>query len=298
MADDAPILTDAVAPAGPALSATSDMPEFKQAKAPADAAVDVKPVVVDSPATEAEVSGDGEAKPAKADTTPPAIKREITIERNKRRAAEDQAKLAQDRLDKALDAIEKLTPKPQVQARPNRDSYDNPDAYDEALIKWSAEQASKTTEAELTQKARTEAQERDNRALQAAWTERKAAFAADHADYAEVAEADDVQITLPMAAAILNDDDGPAVAYFLGQNKDEAARIALLAPARQAVEIGRIAARLSAAPPAKPVKADPINPLGARNNAGPKSPDEESADEYYERRTKEIQAQRRPFVSG
>jgi len=89
-----------------------------------------------------------------------------------------------------------------------------------------------------------------------------------------------------MAHAILNAEDGPALAYHLGQNPELAERIAKLDPIQAVTELGRISARLVAKPLTP--KPNPIRPLGARANAGPKSPDDETMDEYGTRRTAEL----------
>ena len=91
--------------------------------------------------------------------------------------------------------------------------------------------------------------------------------------FAEVAEQDGLQISLPMARAIMMEDNGPAVAYHLGQNPEEAARIAAIPdPLRQTVEMGKIFAALAPATEprqqAQPSKAPPpVNPL--RRSASP-----------------------------
>lgn len=83
-------------------------------------------------------------------------------------------------------------------------------------------------------------------------------------DFDDVVMGDHVRITPVMAEAITLDDAvGADVAYYLGKKPEEAARIAALPAARQVMEIGRLAERISsganknkitkAPPPAKPV---------------------------------------------
>lgn len=312
--------------AGPALSATSDMPEKVAAPAvseekipadqkqengeakpegetPADASAD------QTGAAEAGKQADGEKKPD--DQTPPWMKAEITKERNRRRVAEQRADKLQDDLSKALTGLEKLGAAPkevkaaETEARPKRESFDNPEAYDSALIEWSARLATKTAQATLD-KERVEADRRRveteqgerNKATLDGFNERKATFVKDHPDYEDVVENDDVQISTPMAHAILNDDDGPAIAYYLGKNPDEAARISKLNPIKAVAELGRIAARL-AARPAPTNKPAPIRPLKTGAAAATaKSPNEESMEEYAARRQPQILASRKPFIGG
>ena len=76
------------------------------------------------------------------------------------------------------------------------------------------------------------------------FTAREADFAKTVKDYQEVTRGD-VQISASMAEAIKGSDDGPAVAYFLGNNTDLAAQIAQLSPIAAAREIGRIEGQLN-----------------------------------------------------
>jgi len=95
-----------------------------------------------------------------------------------------------------------------------------------------------------------------------------------------------------MAHPILHADDGPRIAYHLGQHPEEAQRISRLNPVQQAYEIGKLAQRI--APRAQISRtAAPIRPLGSNAAVGPKTPDEETMEEYAARRQPQILAARR-----
>ncbi len=85
------------------------------------------------------------------------------------------------------------------------------------------------------------------------------------ADYDSVVFNPDLRITPQMAEVIKESEVGPEVAYHLGANTSEAARIAALPPLRQAVELGKIEDRLIAA------KAEP-KPQPAPRNPPPAPP--------------------------
>lgn len=280
--------------AGPPTSATSDFPQFK---ANPTGQVDDKPEKEDKADT-AEKSAGESPKDDKSDGTPAWLKREITIERNKRRAAEEKATQLQQDLSRALEAISTKAEAKKVETddpRPARHQFDDPDSYDEALINWSSRRAEQLARAEERQRVSQESQKAQMERTQAQWSDRRATFMADHPDFEAVAERDDLQISLPMAQAMLESEDGPAVAYYLGQNPETAARIAKLDPIQAVREIGKIEARLSAQSeaPTPSRKPDPIKPVGSRSNAGPKSPDQETMEEYAARRASEIAASRR-----
>ena len=306
---------------GPALSAVSDAPELNLSNAdpvaPAADPVDPKPDANAAP--DAAAKPDADAKPdaePNPDETPAWMKARITKEANKARAAESARVLAERKADqlsanltKALESIETLTKRDAASIakehetqdpRPNRESFDTPDAYDSALIDWSARKAALVAKAEtkaeldraakeVSDKAANDQMDADNRRTLDEFAGRKAKFIEDHPDYEELVDAkEDLPISIPMANVILTDDDGPAIAYYLGQNPDEAARISALPPVRQVSELGRIAQRLNTKP-AVSTKPAPIKPLKVGSEAASrKGPNEESMAEYAARRGREI----------
>lgn len=320
---------------GPPLSATSDMPVVAAVETPAvvepkapaesevlraDPPIKVESKPEDAPKPEGEVTQTAEEiaaaetakKAAREDNTDPAVKREITKERNKAREATTKAAAAEAKADqlqadvsRLTEAVAKLTEKPAeptVDPRPTRDKFETPDAYDDALIAWSGRQAAEVTRAEV-EKANLEAKQaedadrvqKDQQAQQdqiaAEWKTRRDQAIEKYPDYAEVAESDDIQISIPMSFAILSAGDaGTELAYHLGKNPEEAARIAGLvmpdgrggvmpnAP-MQVFELGKLAAKIAAPKPVSKTP-DPITPLGARERAAETPPEEMSMEEY------------------
>jgi hypothetical protein len=162
----------------------------------------------------------------------------------------------------------------EVGEQPKRQAFDNPDAYDAALIAHGTRRGFRQQQEQAIQHA-------SAARVAASWASAKAAAMKVVPDFAEVAERDDVQISEPMAMTIAHTENGPAVAYHLGKNPTEAARIARLPPAMQVYEIGRLAERTK---------------LTAPRRAQPQqqTPREETMDQYAARRSKELAAARRP----
>lgn len=280
---------------GPALSATSDMPapaEPTTEAKPADAAPPAEPTpdVKDKPA-------DATGEPEKDDKTPPWMKAEITKERNRRREAEQRANDSATQLAQALKTLEQVTGRNAETAgrkmedgdpRPNREQFDNPGAYDEALIEWSSRRASATALADAESKRVQENIQQQQQVIRKTWEERRGKALADMPDYTEVAEREDLQISMPMAHAIVTAPNGPQIAYHLGKHPEEAARIASLPPAQAVFEMGLLAASLQTKKPEVSSAPEPIKPLGSRADATSKGPNEESMEEYAARRSKEI----------
>lgn len=89
----------------------------------------------------------------------------------------------------------------------------------------------------------------------------------------------------PIGARLITESDvGPQVAYWLSQNRQEAARIASLDPYSQAFEMGRIEQRITAAPVARKVSnaPAPVPKVGGGSGAGAKDPASMSMSEYIE----------------
>lgn len=100
------------------------------------------------------------------------------------------------------------------------------------------------------------------------------------ADYDAITRNPNVAITPAMAEVIHDSDVGPDVAYHLGKNPAEAARIASLPAHLQAREIGRIEERLSAPKPSRKVPAAPVQPVSAIAAGGVKDPSAMTMTEY------------------
>ena len=291
---------------GPALSATSDIPVI----APA---IEKEPVSTPEITAEAEtVKVEDKAKletehkgeESKKDETPGWMKGEITKERNRRREAESRTQKLEHDLSLALESAAaanraKVESEASVDTtpRPSRGQFDNPDAYDEALIQWSSDKASRVTSAKAEQR-RVESEQteqtkqRDDSAQKAqaemakGWNEKRAKAIEKYPDFELVAESDDVTISTAMAHALVQSESGPEIAYHLGKNPKEAERIASLSPVRQAIEIGKIEMRLADKPVSR--TPEPITPVGARSRATQKTPAEESMSEYAARRKVEL----------
>jgi len=320
---------------GPALSATSDEPraaaiapalsaqhtskdqpqesvELAEAQAAANAAKAAEEAAaVETPAAEGETETPQTTEAKSFEDLPAWAKRELTKARNAKRAAETRATETEANLKSALTALEKsggdkasetLKVTEANDPKPVREKFDTPEAHEAALIEWSSRRAAQATaakiEAEQAKTRKTEDQkatEARNRATVEAYESRKDKFIKDHPDFEDVVENDEIQISTPMSHAILTSEDGPAMAYYLGQNPDEASRISKLDPINAVYEMGRISARLNAKP--KPsTKPAPITPLKTGSATATKVP--ETTAEYCTRRTQEMRAEKLARFNG
>lgn len=291
MPDSAAIaMSDAQPKAGPALSAVSDAPVID---------ITAKTVEDDAPAaavepeikTAEELAAEAAAgKEPKEDKTDPAMKAAITKERNRARKAEEASAAKDERIAQMAAALEALTKKPEPEApadRPRRDQFNDPDAYEAALEAYVEDRASKRAVETERNRQRTEQVQRQASELVETYKERLEVFTADHDDFDEVFN-DDLPVTMSMTSAIMNVENGPELAYWLGKNPEEAKRISKLSDVGAVFELGRIAAKLSE-PVETKVKAKPapIKPVGQRSGSTD-SGEEPSMEAYAAKRQSEL----------
>lgn len=139
-----------------------------------------------------------------------------------------------------------------------------------------AERVSARQRREMAESARNAAQS----AAASVFEAREVIARETYADYDVVAKNPHVQISNAMAEVILDSDVGPELAYHLGKNPAEAARIAALPPSRQAAELGRLEAKISA-PKALPKQPPtPVQPVGGNASSTGGDPSRMSMSEY------------------
>lgn len=148
-------------------------------------------------------------------------------------------------------------------------------AYEDKLHSWrQAQEPARVAESEPSEP------QPDAAASAAAFLERAALLRAKHADFDEVVNRP--VFSPEMVSALYDSDHGPEIAYFLGKNQTEAAKIAGLPPAQQYRELGRLEARFTATGERRSVSAapEPITPVTGTAGTITKDPDTMSIDEY------------------
>lgn len=183
-----------------------------------------------------------------------------------KRAAEDRERAALARI-KVLEAAQK----------PNPDAYDDPTAFQSDVTKAAIREARVE---ELKQEAEEHRREADT-ARKEAWQEKVASVADRFPDFdAVVHQNPNLATTEAMVEVITTHENGPAIAYFLGKNPQEAQRIARLPVALQGLELGRIEAKISVLPPKK-VSTAPA-PIPALTGGGGVTSQKSAEDMTYE----------------
>lgn len=298
----------------PALSTTSDIPRIETqpdsiAPAPTEEAPEAE-LAQDSETEQtpeqetAADAKDGPKKPAKG------VQKRLDELVRQREEERRRADALQEMLAKALQGVQKAPEAPrqpeaeQEPVAPARANYGDDDSWQAALIAYAEQKAmfaarrevASTIQAER-ENARQQELARQQQAVQDAYKERVKKVSSEIPDYQAVAERADVQVSIPMAHAILMSEEGPKLQYYFGQNPEEAKRISGLNPVQQLVEIGRLEAKL--AKPAEPkatvsAAPKPPTPHSPKGETVSKSPQDETMEEYAARRQKELNAEKRP----
>lgn len=147
---------------------------------------------------------------------------------------------------------------PAAEGRPQQAQFASVDEYADAVGDWKLNQATRQQQADTAQKTQsTFAGKRDDLMSEL-----------EDADGFDAAKFHKLPISQSMAEAIVDSDQAAKLSMHLVAHPDEASRIAALSPARQAAEIGKLEAKISAVPAKKPSNApSPITPVGAKGSA-------------------------------
>jgi hypothetical protein len=190
---------------------------------------------------------------------------EIVRKRIAKTAAKGE-RLAKEAYREALEAVTRAQPvQRQTSSEPTREQFASDAEWIDAKVDYKLQQRDAAAKAEAT-KASQQSLTSKTEALYAQ-AEKVAGF--DRESF------DELPLTQSIAAALIESDVAPQLMAYMSANHDEVERITKLSDARQAVELGKLEAKLQSAP--KTSKASPpISPvMGARGGA---SPDLGSAD--------------------
>lgn len=179
------------------------------------------------------------------------------------------------------ETLERLVPQQQPQAkvesdRPTQSQFENVDDYVEAMAEWKLGQREKA-EHQTKQQQQTQILVSKTESLYAE-AEKVAGFDRDAFD--------ELPLTSHIAAALIESETPAKLMAHMVAHPEEVARIAGLSPARQAAEIGKLEARIAAAPKVSSAPP-PINPIGG-TRGGSKDPAQMTDAEFAKWRKAQI----------
>lgn len=214
---------------------------------------------------------------------------ERRLDKAYRQRAEAQARA--ELLEKQIAELRQASQPAPVEGAPTLEKFDfDPEKYAQAKAEFAAKQEREKVERER----REEAEKQSRTKLLSGWQEKVEAAEDKYEDFAE--KVGDLQPNSPFAVALMEEENGADVAYYLGSHPKEAQRIAQLSPLSQAREIGKLAVKIAAEPekPKAPSKAPPpIAPLQASQpvvEQGPKEDDD--IGQWIKKRRKQVYGNR------
>lgn len=198
-------------------------------------------------------------------TAAPEIQHEQPADQEPRKFSQEEVDaLITKRLAKEQRKWERKLAQPQQPQAPKEippaDQFASVEDYAQALAERKAHELLQQQEARRQQEE-----------LLDTYREREEAARERYDDFESVALNPKLPITTVMAQTIQASDVGPDIAYYLGTNPKDAERISRLPAFLQAKEIGKLEAKVAAAPPAKrsTTAPAPINPVSARASGNP-----------------------------
>ena len=243
-------------------------------------------------ATEAKAENASEDASAK----PTGVQKRIDeLTRNRREAERERDYWRDQALGKPQPQAEEA--KPESAAPPTLESVDFDEVeYQKQMAQWALSNIDQQLDQRLSakeQEAQARQQEAERHQRRLAFAAKADEFAAGKPDYYEIANNPDLHINDVMADVIASSDKGPEVLYHLGNNPQEAERIAQLPPTHAALEIGRLEAKISL-PKAKTVSEAPP-PINAINGGGESpaiDPDKMTPEQFRDWRNKQLMEKR------
>lgn len=232
------------------------------AETPEVVTAEVAPVAQGTaPAPAAPVSGETPPVATPEETKPP---RTFTQEEVNSIVGREKARVER-KLRNELRPAEPAKPEPvKPTVKPTPEKYASTEEYIEAVAEWKAGQIFEDRQRQFHEDRTKQA----NAKAAQDYAQREEVARVAYSDFDDVVYNPQVPITEAMAAAIQHSDRGPDLAYFLGKNPQEAARIAQYSPFLQAKELGRLEAKLPDRP--APAQTEAPAPIPAAKPTGGK----------------------------
>jgi len=202
------------------------------------------------------------------------------LTRTQRKIQRATDKLAKENaeLKQRLDALEgKAKPeKKDENPRPARADYQTDQEYEDALLDWGYK-----TRATKEQRENAERAERERLTeIQNNYRSQVEEFKEEHDDWEEVVN-QDIPMHQAVTLAIVEQENGAEVAYYLGKHPDYARKLAEMSPLSAVMEVGRLSSRLKTGSPStsdangganlkpKPKVPAPVRPVSTAATTSP-----------------------------
>lgn len=223
-------------------------------------AADAAPTpTVPAPKSDAEAELAAAQEPPKEEPKPAETEAEKERKRNRTKEYIERKNAEVAELRRELAEVKKNLPPPAPKPEPPKpeDFYNDPVGFTQAV----AEHARKQALEDLRNEQRQQTEQQKQQETWDRYNQRVASFAEANPDFQEVVSSIRFQVAPEVQAAIAAHESGPAIAYHLGLNEQDAFLLASARPELAGYVIEQIASRLKAAP--EPGNAPPPSPPAA-----------------------------------
>ena len=172
---------------------------------------------------------------------------------------------------------------------PKLTDFDDIEKYADAKAEYESKRAIQKYEAERMARA----QQQDLQSLSQTWEKKVEKAESKYADFYDVVGDFVPNPALPMTVAIAQAENGDDIAYYLGQNRNEAIRIMQMDHVAQIREIGRLEAKLLADPPKAKKLSEapkPIKPVTGSESGSAAPSERDEIGTWIKKRQKEVHA--------
>lgn len=174
---------------------------------------------------------------------------------------------------------------------PKRDAFEDLESYHRALARHEAKQALREEQKVQQEEQRKVSARQAQEQRSSTWESHVEKISEAFEDGEDVLESFLNEVSLhPFALdAIIESEHGGRLAYELGKDEKLAAKIGKLSPARQAIEIGKLEAKIASEPVKKASSAPaPITPITGKGGGDTGLGENLSTAEWIKRRSKQV----------
>lgn len=205
-----------------------------------EAADDETPEKKDEP--EKAVTPPEEKPPLKKD----AVQKRIDELTRKYRTAERDSMLKDKKVKELEEELLKLKSTVPATVKPIRSSFEDEDAYLEALTDWKISERLRVQQEKTEQEVKSKSEVTENATINQSIDSMVESGREKYEDFEEIALDKDLRITPDMVGIIVESEISADIMYFLGKNPDKADEIAKMSPLKVAREIGKLEVQLVA----------------------------------------------------
>jgi hypothetical protein len=171
-------------------------------------------------------------------------KREGGFQRKIRRLEEENEYWRQQAL-RTQQTPEPKPAEPAAEKEPDQNDFETLGEYLKAVRDYDRKAIARELKQEIAAEKQKEVVKTEEQKARESWMSKVESARSEYEDFDDVVFDDSLPITEPMQKALLKDEQGARIAYYLGTHREESARIAQLDPVGAAFALGEIKARIA-----------------------------------------------------